>query len=393
MLLFYGLTPFSVERLIHGIWITSADLFVVAALVWWVIRGKSLKNNSFPLLPIVAALLFTFLISGFNALNTMLYVKEFVKYIFIFGLFYASVNNCDNEEFLKNIPLLISLSALVESLWYIHDFLSTGAVMLNTDKMWVRSYLNAQHLNLLGAFLCLTIPFGLYYVITKRALKYKILAAAAVLAEIIALFLTYSRGSWVGALVSLPIIFIYWRKNTIRGVLLFLLLAVVPFVSVAHFIPKLQLQERFISMFNSQEGSIVFRKAFINAAIALIKQHPFIGIGLGNFQVASDKILHVFVLKMVHNMFLQCAVEAGIPSLALMLLLIFMYFYDSFKIIGSLNNYNNYKWLLICAMASFTGLIVSSQFGDPFIRYIKEYFALLLALPYAVQRHVQRNTP
>jgi O-antigen ligase len=168
---------------------------------------------------------------------------------------------------------------------------------------------------------------------------------------------------------------------------------VVPFVSVAHFIPKLQLQERFISMFNSQEGSIVFRKAFINAAIALIKQHPFIGIGLGNFQVASDKILHVFVLKMVHNMFLQCAVEAGIPSLALMLLLIFMYFYDSFKIIGSLNNDNNYKWLLICAMASFTGLIVSSQFGDPFIRYIKEYFALLLALPYAVQRHVQRNTP
>ena len=392
LLLIYALVPFGLEKHIHGAWITSTDIFIVIAIVRWLIKERSsLKHNAFPLLPLIALLFLTFILSAFNALDKMLFVKEFIKYIFIFGLFYVSVNNTDNKSVLKYLPLIILISSLAQSLWYIHDFISAGRVMF-TNKMWIRSFLNSQHLNLVGTFLCLTMPFGLFFVFSNRPMKYRIGALVAVFVQVAALILTYSRGNWIAAVITLSMILAYRYKKGIRGVILFLGLMVLPFIAAIYFFPGLHLQEKFMSTFNPKDGSTLDRMDHINAALTLIKQHPLLGIGMGNFQLTSANKLHITVLGIVHNMFLQSAVEAGIPSMILMILLIGTYFRDSYRIIKGLNNDNNYKWLLICGTASFTGLIISSQFGDPFIRYLKEYFALLLSLPYAVQRLVRRDT-
>lgn len=392
LLLLFALVPFGVERQIHGAWITSSDLLIIIACGWWCIKEKlRFRGNTFPLLALVALLLFTFLLSGINAIDKVVYLREIIKYVFLFGLFYATVNNCDNDYFLNNVPLLIFLSSLALCLWYSYDFIATGGVMA-VNKMWVRKYLNAQHLNLVGTFLSLTIPFGLYYVFLANRVVYRIFALLAVLAQVVALFFTYSRGSWIAAVISILFVLIYRYRTKIHSLIIILFLLVIPFVAVSHFMPKLFLQQRLASTFNSQDASILARKEHIRAAVTLIKEHPFLGIGLKNFQITCDKELHVYVAGIVHNMFLQCAVDAGIPSMVIMVLLLSVYFRDSFGVIKSLSDDNKYKWLLVCVSASFAGLIISCQFEDPFVRYLKEYFVLLLALPYGVEKLIRRNT-
>jgi O-Antigen ligase. len=150
-------------------------------------------------------------------------------------------------------------------------------------------------------------------------------------------------------------------------------------------VPQLSLGSRFMSTFDKEEESIVSRKEHMESAVKLMMKEPLTGVGLSNFQVASKKYFNLDLTEMAHNIFLQFGAETGIPSMLLLMLLIGMFYYDSRIIYSSLQD-DSMRHLIITIAASFTGLVISGQFGDIFVRGIKEYFALMLAMPYAINR-------
>lgn len=47
--------------------------------------------------------------------------------------------------------------------------------------------------------------------------------------------------------------------------------------------------------------------------------------------------------------------------------------------------------LQMFGMFAFTAMILSNQFGDPFVRIMKEHFALLLAMPFIIEGIVKAS--
>ena len=122
----------------------------------------------------------------------------------------------------------------------------------------------------------------------------------------------------------------------------------------------------------------------------MIKKYPLTGVGLGNFQLAAKKYFNKDITEMAHNVFLHYGAEAGIFSMVILLIIVMKYFWDTFGIYKKLPNDGFFQLLLSCSTISFLGLFISAQFGDPFVRNTKEFFVLLLALPYLIKSSSER---
>lgn len=382
--------PFNIERSILGVWVTSSDILMLGSVVMWafvIIRNKiSLKDLSFPLLPIILGFMATFILSYYSSINIMMSMKETIKYIVCFMFLYFLVNSMD-EATLRKLPLVVICTAVLLSLFLMNDYISGNVEPIR--RIWIRKIGSGVHLSVVGTFLNGTIPLGFYYFFSFKNVFKKLVAALAILIQVIGLYITFSRASWIALLFIMPLILVY--NFRMKGFLYFILILIVPFAAISFFLPRLELQKRFLSIANSADVSIVSRKVHMRAAISMIKMKPLTGVGVGNFQMAAQKYLNVNVTGHAHNEFLHFGAEAGIFSMLLFALLIIKFYIDSMGIIFSLPDNNNIKRLLIYGLFGFTSILAAGFFGDPFVRGVKEYFILFLSLPYAAVR-LKRNS-
>ncbi len=140
----------------------------------------------------------------------------------------------------------------------------------------------------------------------------------------VALALTFSRGAWLGLGVgSLIAGYLYWRGSQrqrtpvmrtfdlllLSGALLLLVVLV-----------TLTLQPNIVSTLHPTGGdaSLLSRPVIWHDALTLIGDYPFTGSGLGNTAMVLSSyvyLLHVPYFYHVHNLYLQVAVEQGLPGL------------------------------------------------------------------------------
>lgn len=376
--------PFSVERYIKGVWITLTDVLVVFICILCFIlllkNKKQLEFKKLPLLWLIISLFVCFFISIFNSFNILLTLKEIAKFIIIFAFFYVLVYTIDNELLLI-LPQIITVCAFIVALWFITDFLLGNVSVF--ERAWHRIFGPYRHLNSLGTYFVITIPFSFFLVSTANKLTYKIILCFVVFAQMTALILTFSRGNWVALGFSLFLLTLLSYK--LKGVLYFLLFVFVSFILSSLFIAPAEIYKRFFSTFDLQEGAILSRKDHMYTAILLMKKYPITGVGLGNFQLAAKKHFNKDLTEIAHNVFLHYGSEAGVFSIVILFIIITKYFKDIFFIYKNLKVERKLQLLILCTTCSFAGLLISVQFGDPFVRSIKEFFALLLALPYAIK--------
>jgi len=450
LLLVIGIVPFNIEKNIRGVWITSTDVLIVFLFILWLIlilkNKEQIEFKKLPLFPLIIALIITFLASSLNSINIFLTLKETVKFILIFAFFYLLVYNLNNKFSLNLLPKIITICAFIVSVWFVIDFLFGKVTLVGIGgRTWYRIFGPYTHLNSLGTYLTITIPFGFFHIfvgdpanpapacrgwakaVTRNKLRYKLIFFPIIIIQMIALFLTYSRSNWlaIGSVLFLYLLFRY----KIRGILYFVIFIFISFVLGSFFTSSSGISKRFLSTFDSKELSILDRKEHLQTAVLMIKKYPLTGVGLGNFQLAAKKYFNKDLTEMAHNIFLHYGSEAGIFSMVILLIIIMKYFWDTFAIYKKLPNdgffrllprWNNassfrtamnptvsspiekmsrplgrgfLRGLLSCSAISFLGLFISAQFGDPFVRNTKEFFALLLALPYAVKLNADnKNT-
>ena len=190
----------------------------------------------------------------------------------------------------------------------------------------VRIYSTLENPNLLGGFLLPTLPLAVVALLRWPGPARRLFALASLVLGLVALVLTYSRGAWMGMVVSLAALGLLlvlrlsrtwpplWRRlfpMLLLGggaVLLVLLVAAVE-----------PLRVRVLSLFAGREDSSNnFRMNVWTSALEMVRDRPLLGIGPGNKAFNLIYPLYQqpkFNALSAYSIPLEWAVEAGIPGL------------------------------------------------------------------------------
>ncbi|MBK9390227.1 MAG: O-antigen ligase family protein [Bacteroidetes bacterium] len=154
------------------------------------------------------------------------------------------------------------------------------------------------------------------------------------------IYLLSSSSAFLTLVISIPIyIFVKLKNRKRRQWILYFVITTVTLGTIVASNEKVR-----IILDNAKEGKL--KKVLSNdvrtyiwkASFNVIKSHPIIGVGTGDVRVElmkeyniigkEDLIIHKYN---AHNQFLETAIEGGIISLMVLLMILFTLFYFAFK--------------------------------------------------------------
>ncbi len=200
---------------------------------------------------------------------------------------------------------------------------------------WQRSFSTMGNPNFLGSYLVLILPIAMHlFVIRKKAL-----AGFAFGIVLLCLLSTFTRGTWLGGIVSIctyPIILFLYRDKypgTLRRVVVIMVISGI-IVLGFNFQTGNLVFSRFASISNNAvdvfTSSELAEKAGANRifiwkrVIELITMKPWFGFGIENLAIPFGKMYsadmtrvfgYTMMVDKAHNEYLNIAVSSGIPSL------------------------------------------------------------------------------
>lgn len=165
---------------------------------------------------------------------------------------------------------------------------------------------------------------GTLAALPKRRSFFFIMAATILLAD----FLTFSRGGYLGVISGLLFLLVlqyrHWSARIKKTIFAFVVLTAI-------IITASPIGTRLVSSFNANEGSNQGRIEMWRAATNTISEHPFLGVGLGNYSLAIKPSAEYRDPIYAHNLFLDIAAETGIVNALLFLALLLTSAYALFK--------------------------------------------------------------
>ncbi|MBI5870723.1 MAG: O-antigen ligase family protein [Actinobacteria bacterium] len=210
-----------------------------------------------------------------------------------------------------------------------------------------------------GAFIIQALPFSVLIWVSSRQMWLRVAAMATTLLAILALFFTYSKGSWlVGVFIALcmPLFLRSSRRQR------YLLPAIVIIGVVAVMLGIFWQQVR-----SEAEGrsaiSVDVRISSWQGAIEGIKESPLFGVGLkqgaAELKKHVDPNLYIGLGKVlpVDNYYLSLILEAGIIGFVIWMLLVIFLVLEGFRVwhLGGVSQ----QWAL-AALLSILGIILNS---------------------------------
>ena len=293
---------------------------VLFGTVTWFLRlrrDKRFKLRSLPLDIPAALFALISLVSVFcsSSLSFEL-LYHYFAFVGIYGLTYILIGqNIRTREQVKQLTLALFASALLVVLWGYFQYVF-GVDTL--DMKWVdpekfpelkkRVFSTLENPNVLAGyldvFICLTL--GILAKIGSRIQCAVLILAIAMLTACLAM--TYARGAYF----TIIIVFIIYGIIQDRRILIFFIL-----VTGGMLYYDAAFVDRLLSIFTATDSSEGLRIGIWISTLAMIADHPFIGIGWGAFKSvypnydyylkgANVEIFHA------HNIFLHYTAEIGV---------------------------------------------------------------------------------
>ncbi len=168
--------------------------------------------------------------------------------------------------------------------------------------------------------------------------------------SLLAVIFSWSRGAWLSLGVAAAVLLLFWPKKLWQGGLLLLLgaglllggmqVGLVP-ASITERITSFRQDLRFGDVrgedINDENYAVLERLAHWQAALAMAEDHPWLGVGFGNYEPAYADYALInwpYPLGHAHNYYLNLLAETGIIGLLAYLLLWTAVFWQTIRLIG-----------------------------------------------------------
>jgi O-antigen ligase len=330
LLAIFGMPLYLIHLSVFGLPTNVFELLVILAIVFGFIKNrKELLNKlsciSSLLVTSILLILLGIILSIFFNNNYLAGLGIFKSWFLIPIIFsYTLYASLDSELTLEKVFLSIYFStALVAAISFVYKI--AGAVTYDNR---LEAFYSSP--NYLAMYLAPGIFFGCYFLIKsflqKKYSKNFFTHVFLLAILLIALYLTYSYGAWLAVFAAFLIMLMFLihdKKHLFASIILLIVAAVCVFQTNT---------QKFSGLF-SERSSFASRTMIWDASFLMIRQHPFLGIGPGNFQdnyLSLQKYFPPYLEWAVpepHNIFLAFWIQTGLLGLAGFLLLLFFIFH------------------------------------------------------------------
>jgi O-antigen ligase len=166
----------------------------------------------------------------------------------------------------------------------------------------------------------LILPFVFLRMLSREQVRWeKWFYGGTLLVAAVALTLCASRGGFLGLMGGF-LVAIWRSRHRARNLVIVGLLGLVPALALPNS-PLLRLWRPSYS----EETSNAYRVAAWQAGIQMVRAHPLVGVGLGNFKIVMPDYTEPGVMhqSIAHNSYVEVAAEMGIPQLMVFLAVLF----------------------------------------------------------------------
>lgn len=336
--------------------IDAGQIMVALTLAAWVLRGLATRDLTIPKSPLLVPLA---IFVGWAALS-MLWapdlsfgLPEVMKWIEVIALMWFSIDLARRRG-VAWISVAVLATMIVQSLIGLYEarLRGTGPLGFQIGEGVYRAYGTFEQPNPFGGFigigLMLAVALGAYYVIrtadcilsrhTLSITHYALTAvySALVLLLALTLYLSFSRGAWLGAAAAVGAMIVFaprrrWIGLGLAGVAVVALIG----LSSAGLLPAtisdrladatdlLDIRDVRGVPINDANYALIERQAHWQAALNMLSEHPWTGVGFSNYQPVYEQYRLLnwpMPLGHAHNIYLNVAAETGLPGLAAYLL-------------------------------------------------------------------------
>ncbi|MBR5155826.1 MAG: O-antigen ligase family protein [Clostridia bacterium] len=290
---------------------------------------------------------------------------------FAFMVFYfVVINTIKTKKQLMNLLTVFALSGFAVCLYGILQYIFGW----NVTQAWIdeemfedikmRVYSTLENPNVLGEYILLVLPVTIALMWKKKTVFSKIVYGGMAGVMGIALILTFSRGCWIGVIVSAAI-FITFVAGKLWGLML-LALPIIPMV-----LPE-SIINRFASIGDMKDSSTSYRVYIWMGTIHMLKDFWVSGIGPGTeafTQVYPFYSYSSIVAPHSHNLFLQIMVESGILGIVAFAVLMFVFFKKLMVGYQVQGKFGEISVMLVGIGSAVMGFLVQGLFDNCFYNY------------------------
>lgn len=309
--------------------VTVAVAVVVAAALVDTLREDQWQSQGTPYSLPYLLFLGVGLLSLIAAVDLVEGIAVWLRFLGYFLLSFAVMRALKEKEHFQWIVALMVLAAAVSTLVGLYEYVlrpenSIGLAGLAPEIQGriAGTYLNP---NFFGEYLVLVIPLGLAVALAPNSSFVRRVGVGLVtVLLLIALALTFTRGSWLSLGVGLLLFGLLtegWLVALLAGV----------FGTAIVMIPGLV--GRFMSIFSFTGGTVGFRFKLWQIPIGMLRENPLFGVGIGNYlsaftnYVFSHPELSVgWVVYGAHSIYLTIGAEMGLAGLLVFALIIISIF-------------------------------------------------------------------
>jgi O-antigen ligase len=304
------------------------EIFAILAITALIFKKKSVFGKSLRDVPflvfvgsmlLLAGLLFSIFLNN-NHLSGAGILKSWflLPIIFAFGLFLV----LNSKEIFEKVFLSFYLSAI--SVGFIAIIYKLNGIVTYDNRL--KCFYASP--NYLAMYLTPAIFLGFYFLLRKYREKnisgqFFLHFFLIVFLLLLPLYYTYSYGAWLSLTITLATTLIILTPQK-KWLFLF------PVIVLTVFLVFQTNSSKFLSLIEfSERSSFASRIMIWKASFLMIRQHPLVGIGPGNFQTAYLSLQKYFppylewAVPQPHNIFLAFWLQSGIIGLLGFLCLLF----------------------------------------------------------------------
>jgi len=299
--------------------------FATASLVW-----EQWRNRKTPGLTGEIAICFAILAWAFATVplsywpggSVSVLTDVYIKSVVVFWLLVNVVTTKHRLRFLAILLMLCSLPLAITGVYnsvtgkFVHDTDTISRIVGYGDAL-------TGNPNDLALMINLLLPLSIAVFLSAKGKSVRMLALIVIVADIFGVVVTFSRAGFLGLATVATAYFFQMVKR--RGAdrawaFTILLSALIAFPLLpSNYVERVA---TVTSVESDTTGSSQIRWRDSVAAVHFVMQHPIIGAGIGMDWLALNQVRGEKWYK-VHNVYLQYAVDLGLPGFLLFLLLLF----------------------------------------------------------------------